>query len=61
MTEKPLIAYPNAGRIYDAASKSWSGGEQAWDVAGAELFGGCCGIGPAALRAIARLDRSASS
>ena len=33
MTDKPLIAYPNAGRAYDAASKTWSGGEQTWDFA----------------------------
>ena len=36
VTDKPLIAYPNAGRVYDAASKTWSGGEQTWDSPGAQ-------------------------
>jgi homocysteine S-methyltransferase len=58
VTEKPLIAYPNAGRTYDAASKTWSGGEQTWDFAGAQLVGGCCGIGPTGIDAArARLHR----
>ena len=52
VTDKPLIAYPNAGRTYDAASKTWSGGEQGWDVTDAQLVGGWCGIGPAALRSL---------
>jgi homocysteine S-methyltransferase len=52
VTEKPLIAYPNAGRVYDAASKTWSGGGQTWDFAGAQLVGGCCGIAPTAIDAV---------
>jgi S-methylmethionine-dependent homocysteine/selenocysteine methylase len=52
VTDLPLIAYPNAGRTYDAASKTWSGGEQTWNVTGAQIFGGCCGIGPSGLRAL---------
>jgi homocysteine S-methyltransferase len=51
VTDKPLIAYPNAGRVYDAASKTWSGGEQTWDFAGAQVIGGCCGIGPTGIGA----------
>ena len=54
-TDKPLVAYPNSGESYDAASKQWSGnpnalefGEQArrWYAAGARLIGGCCRTGP---------------
>jgi homocysteine S-methyltransferase len=51
VTDLPLIAYPNAGRVYDAASKTWSGGEQTWDFAGAQLVGGCCGVGPTGIGA----------
>lgn len=61
--DKMLVAYPNAGEVYDAGSGTWSGtadtagfaraaGE--WFAAGAAWIGGCCRIGPghiAALRA----------
>ena len=53
VTDLPLIAYPNAGRSYDPGSKTWSGGVHAWDGAGAQLVGGCCGVGPAGIRALA--------
>jgi len=52
VTDLPLVAYPNAGRSYDAASKTWSGGESGWSLAGAAIVGGCCGIGPSAIRAL---------
>jgi homocysteine S-methyltransferase len=58
VTEKPLIAYPNAGRVYDAASKTWSGGGQTWRVTGAQIFGGCCGVGPSAIRALGQANSS---
>jgi homocysteine S-methyltransferase len=46
VTDKPLIAYPNAA------------GEQTWDVTGAQIVGGCCGVGPTAIAAAsARLRR----
>jgi len=60
-TDKPLLAYPNSGEVYDAANKSWHGmpaalpfAEQArrWYDAGARLIGGCCRTTPADIRAI---------
>lgn len=55
VTEKPLLAYPNSGEIWDAGSHCWlpgheklSFGEMAkqWYAAGARLIGGCCRTGP---------------
>ncbi len=60
-TGKPLVAYPNSGEIYDAASKQWCGntgafefGAQArrWYAAGARLIGGCCRTGPLEIRSV---------
>jgi S-methylmethionine-dependent homocysteine/selenocysteine methylase len=45
VTDLPLVAYPNAGRAYDAETKSWRGAAQVWSGE-ADLVGGCCGIGP---------------
>lgn len=58
VTDKPLIAYPNAGRVYDAGTKTWSGGDSSWDGAGAAIVGGCCGVGPSAIRALASANSS---
>jgi homocysteine S-methyltransferase len=66
-TDLPLVAYPNAGRTWDATARAWAGegadvlpDEQvrAWADAGAWLIGGCCGLGP---RAIARIASVASA
>jgi homocysteine S-methyltransferase len=60
-TAKPLLAYPNSGEAYDAASKTWHGNAAAvpfaaraleWYGAGARLIGGCCRTRPADIRAI---------
>jgi homocysteine S-methyltransferase len=60
-TDLPLVVYPNAGRTWDAAARSWTGGGadtipaaqvDAWVAAGAQLVGGCCGLGPTAIAAI---------
>lgn len=62
-TDKPLLAYPNSGEIYQADSKHWGGesaavqfGEQArrWYAAGARLIGGCCRTGPQEIRNVKR-------
>jgi homocysteine S-methyltransferase len=54
--DKILVAYPNAGEVYDAATREWSGTADTarfahaaaeWFVAGASWIGGCCRIGPA--------------
>jgi homocysteine S-methyltransferase len=49
VTDLPLVAYPNAGRSYDAVTKTWSGEMSSCSFAGATLVGGCCGWGPAAI------------
>ena len=57
-----LLAYPNAGRTWDAAAECWRGEGATtlpddvvagWVGAGARLVGGCCGLGPDAVRAVA--------
>ena len=61
-TDRPLIAYPNGGDRWDPASRRWlayAGGEfdpttvAAWTALGATWLGGCCGTGPAEIRALA--------
>jgi homocysteine S-methyltransferase len=53
---KPFIVYPNSGRVWDAKNKVWTGNVAAgfsnqlvneWIEAGAQIIGGCCGIGAA--------------
>lgn len=47
--------YPNGGKTYDAATKTWSGTDDSelliktapeWKKAGVNIIGGCCGILP---------------
>lgn len=61
-TDLPLVAYPNAGRTWDAVERRWldagvAGFAEAavreWVSAGAAVVGGCCGIGPSAVAQIA--------
>jgi homocysteine S-methyltransferase len=61
VTDLPLVAYPNSGRVWDGAARRWSdrgaavlpaGAVRAWVDAGARLVGGCCGLGPDAVHAI---------
>jgi homocysteine S-methyltransferase len=61
VTDLPLVAYPNSGRVWDAAARCWSepgaaelpdAAVRAWVQAGARLVGGCCGVGPGAIRAL---------
>ncbi len=60
-TDKPLLAYPNSGEHYEPVSKQWQGPRsmrafatqaREWYDEGARLIGGCCGTGPADIRAI---------
>ncbi|MGW7452371.1 homocysteine S-methyltransferase [Streptomyces sp. NPDC054787] len=53
VTRKPLVAYPNDGSVWDAATGTWHAPAApapwpttAWHRAGARLIGGCCRIGP---------------
>ncbi|WP_125130687.1 homocysteine S-methyltransferase [Microbacterium sp. 10M-3C3] len=55
-----LVAYPNAGRTWDASTRTWRGEASGvadlapgWAAAGARLIGGCCGTTPADVAAIA--------
>ena len=66
-TDLPLVAYPNSGRVWDGSARAWTeGGEHAlpaatvrtWAAAGARLIGGCCGVGPAAVRELALAHRT---
>ena len=63
-TDVALVAYPNAGRAWDATARAWSGAAsdelapddvRSWVEAGAKLVGGCCGVGPAAISGISRV------
>ena len=60
-TDKPLLAYPNSGEIYDGEARCWRGSAHAlpfaaqasaWCAAGARLIGGCCRTTPADIRAL---------
>lgn len=51
----PFVVYPNSGRKWDAVAKEWIGSTELgfadslvkeWIDLGAEIIGGCCGIGP---------------
>ena len=62
-TSKPLVAYPNAGDLYDPVAKSWRAGEDrsaaaalapSWIASGVRLIGGCCRTRPAQIRELAR-------
>ena len=53
-SNKPYVVYPNSGRVWDARNKVWTGSAAVgfsnelvseWVEAGAEIIGGCCGIG----------------
>jgi homocysteine S-methyltransferase len=61
VTAKPLVAYPNSGELYEAATKSWRGSQTAddwgslartWRRAGARLIGGCCRTRPSHVGAV---------
>ncbi len=61
-TTLPLVAYPNRGRGWDAESRRWldptgPGFDPAttagWTALGATWLGGCCGVGPADIAALA--------
>ena len=63
-TERPLIAYPNAGDRWDATTRRWladpGGGFDpttvaSWVALGATWLGGCCGTGPPEIAALASL------
>jgi homocysteine S-methyltransferase len=61
VTDKPLVAYPNSGESFDAATCQWRSSSESgmiaqaargWRDRGALLIGGCCRTTPATIRAI---------
>jgi homocysteine S-methyltransferase len=56
---KPVVVYPNSGERWDDAARAWIGlatfhpnDVEQWISGGARLVGGCCRVGPMAIRAI---------
>jgi homocysteine S-methyltransferase len=64
-TSKPVVVYPNSGETWDAGARRWSGDADAnsfvdlarsWFAGGARAVGGCCRVGPAIIRRLARMN-----
>jgi homocysteine S-methyltransferase len=65
VSNKPLVAYPNSGEIYDPVTKTWSpavgvrgsgtlaGNAVQWRSRGARLIGGCCRTTPRDIEGLA--------
>ena len=62
-TDLPLVAYPNAGELWDATARRWCPAAQSFDLAtagrewhalGARFLGGCCRIRPADIAGLRR-------
>lgn len=66
-TSLPIVIYPNAGGVWDAADGEWHGGRPVdaasvfpadvlaqWRTAGAVAIGGCCGTDAATISHVAR-------
>ncbi|MFN0214072.1 MAG: homocysteine S-methyltransferase [Saprospiraceae bacterium] len=60
---KKIVVYPNSGAVYDAESKTWSGLTdltsceimvKEWMSLGADIIGGCCGIGPEQIKTMGK-------
>ncbi|MEU9145452.1 homocysteine S-methyltransferase [Streptomyces sp. NPDC048349] len=58
-TRTPLVAYPNDGSVWEAATATWHAPRTeapwptaAWLRTGARLIGGCCRIGPDRIAAL---------
>jgi 5-methyltetrahydrofolate--homocysteine methyltransferase len=61
LTDLPILVQPNAGQprleagraVYDLSAGDFASGTAALADAGAHMVGGCCGAGPAYVRALA--------
>lgn len=70
VTDLPLVAYPNWGRVWDATTYEWVQGPgvvefppdllDRWYAAGARVIGGCCGIGPRGIAGVAEWAHGAA-
>ncbi|MYW64200.1 homocysteine S-methyltransferase [Streptomyces sp. SID8379] len=65
VTGKPVVVYPNSGETWDARARRWVGhssfaGESlaGWRDRGARLIGGCCRVGPEAIKETADFCRA---
>lgn len=64
VTDLPIVVYPNRGAFFDGLRRTWVDPPRQdprpplrparWREAGARLIGGCCGVGPAQIGAMAR-------
>lgn len=61
---KKIVVYPNSGATYHADSKTWSSLSnlsscevmaKEWINLGADIVGGCCGIGPQQIKAMSKI------
>lgn len=61
---KKIVVYPNSGAVYNAESKTWSGFSEKssfemmvkeWMDLGADIIGGCCGVGPEQIKAMGKI------
>lgn len=61
---KKIVVYPNSGAVYDPESKTWSGLSESsscevlvkeWIGLGADMIGGCCGVGPEQIRSMGKV------
>jgi homocysteine S-methyltransferase len=59
--DKKIVVYPNSGAVYDPETKTWSGLSDAsscevmvkeWIDLGADIIGGCCGVGPEQIKSM---------
>ena len=62
--EKKIVVYPNSGKVYHAETKTWSGLSESssceamvkeWLNLGADIIGGCCGIGPEQIKTMGKI------
>lgn len=67
-TNKPILAYPNSGELWDAATRRWTGKSDPddygllaaeWFRAGAHAVGGCCRTGPDHIQSVRRAREAA--
>jgi homocysteine S-methyltransferase len=62
--EKKIVVYPNTGAVYHAETKTWSRLSESasceamvkeWMDLGADMIGGCCGVGPEQIKAMGKI------
>jgi homocysteine S-methyltransferase len=62
--DKKIVVYPNSGAVYNAESKTWSGFSESsscdvlvkeWMDLGADIIGGCCGVGPEQIKTMGKI------